>query len=340
MALDDNSRSRDLSVEEVRFQSGCVSLAGTLTLPQSTSKTAWPAVILISGSGHHDRDETVCGKKPFAVIARHLASNGIASLRYDDRGVGQSGGRADQATFESSVDDLLAAWRYLAGEPRIRVAEIVLLGHSEGGLAAADASTRTGAPVIMLAGPAIPIEQLLHWQAWQVSSERGATQAQIQHERQMNERVFELARSSDPHDVILPRITGIIADALSSWPGYAWPSGVSLAGTAQEMASIVAGPDYRSLLRQNPAIILSSVRAPILALYGELDRQVEPNANQAAFLLATAGNPNAATDILSGVNHLFQRAHTGSLDEYETLGQSPAPEVLDRMVKWLRARLS
>lgn len=322
-------------VEDIRFPAGDAALAGTLVLPPGEG--AVPAVVLQSGSGHHDRDETVCGHKPLRVIADDLAARGIASLRLDDRGVGRSGGTIEQADFDMRVADLVAAWRHLAGDGRIRANRIALVGHSEGGLVAAAASLQIDAAVAMLAGPAIAIEDLLHAQARRMSGELGASPAQLAHERAMNARVFAVARAAGPADAVRARLAAVIEDALRGWPDVTWTSSAQIAETAQTMAAVVAAPDYRSLLRQDPAAILARVKRPILALYGERDCQVEAEPNRAGFDRATRGNPAAAAYILPELNHLFQRAVTGSIGEYESLGQSPDAAVLDRLADWLAA---
>lgn len=322
-------------IEDIRFPAADVILAGTLVLPSGQGPVA--GVVLQSGSGHHDRDETVCGHAPLRVIADHLAARGIASLRFDDRGVGRSGGTIEETDFDTRVADLVAAWRHLAGDARIRAGRVALVGHSEGGLAAAAASPHVGAAVAMLAGPAIAIEDLLHAQARRLSEDLGATPAQLAHEQAMNARVFAAARAPGPADAVLAELVAVIAQALRGWPDVTWTSPEQIAETAQAMAAVVAAPDYRSLLRQDPAAILARVERPILALFGERDCQVEAEPNRAAFAGATRGNPAAQSHTLPGLNHLFQRAVTGAIEEYESLGQSPDAAALDCLAEWLAA---
>src|SRR5690606_29142835 len=111
-----------------------ITLAGTLTLPEKTGN--YPAVILISGSGPSNRNEEIADHKPFLLLADHLTKNGIAVLRFDDRGVGESGGDFQKATSADFATDVEAAFKYLKTRPEINKKKIGLLGHSEGGMIA------------------------------------------------------------------------------------------------------------------------------------------------------------------------------------------------------------
>lgn len=309
-------------------------LAGTLLVPAAGSRC--PALLLVSGSGANDRDETVCGHTPFRVAAEHLAARGYAVLRCDDRGVGASTGDAGEQDFEGAVADAVAAVRWLAGHPAVDPGRIALLGHSEGGLIATAAGAQAGAwAVVMLAGPAVPIEGLLHEQARALSEEAGATPAQVAHERQMSERVFALARS-DRADVTSD-VEDVIRAHLRSWPDQPGFDPTAIEENARAMAGVVTAPAYRSLLRQDPAAILGRFRGPLLAVYGGRDVQVPGHTNADAFRRITSGREGAAHRLFEAHNHLFQRAATGSISEYERLPPGPDPVVLEEVAAWLSA---
>ena len=152
--------------EEVTFENrpAGINLAGTLTLPKSAGP--FPAVILISGSGAQDRDEALAGHRPFLVLADYLTRQGVAVLRVDDRGVGGSTGDSLRATSSDFADDALAGVAYLKGRREIDTARIGLIGHSEGGLVAPLAATRSQdvAFIVLLAGPGLPGEQIIYLQ--------------------------------------------------------------------------------------------------------------------------------------------------------------------------------
>lgn len=320
-----SSDAAPMSETEVVFVSAGLRLAGTLARPRDKCGAV---TILVSGSGANDRDETVCGHKPFARIAAFLAEHGVASLRCDDRGVGGSEGDAALTTFDDSAEDTQAAANFLKSVDELRDLPLTLIGHSEGGLTAAVAATRIKSErVVMLAGPAIPIEALLHGQAETISRESGATPAQIAHERAMNEHVFALARgpSAEP----AREIARIIQDYLRTWPDAGPMERLDADQAAMAMADIVAAPAYRSLLRQDPQAILAAVRCPIVAMFGGLDVQVPAIGNVEAFRLATtAAKVTARHIVFPRMNHLFQTATTGSISEYESLPPAPDEAVM------------
>jgi uncharacterized protein len=332
----DGKQSMQIHNEEVRIVLADAVLAGTLVAPAE----AWPCpcVILVSGSGANDRDETVCGHAPFRIIADYFAACGYAVLRCDDRGVGGSTGDADAQDFDGSVADVGAMCRWLAAHPAVDATCLVLIGHSEGGLIAAAAGTAVGArAVIMLAGPSVPIEGMLHEQARSVSAEHGATAAQIEHERRMNERVFALARSDRDRSVIERELEDVIRMHLRSWPDAPEWDERTVDDSARRMASVVSAPAYRSLLRQEPAVILERCICPLLAVYGGKDTQVPGVANADGFRQVTAGRRGAEVRLFPNHNHLFQPAGTGAIAEYETLPPAPDVAVLREIAEWLAA---
>ncbi len=320
--------------QEFAFRSGDLRLAGTIA--RTPGEGSAPAVVLLSGSGAHDRDETVCGHRPFRVLSDGLARSGFAVLRFDGRGVGGSSGDAERADFQDAVDDAGAAFRALRSEAGIDGARVSLLGHSEGGLVAAAASA--GLPVrsiVLLAAPAVPIESLLHLQARNLSIEAGATEGQVAHERRMNRAAFEVALGPAPEAEALREASAVYGRFLETWPGVAPFDAGTISQSAETMAAIVCAPAYRSLLRQDPERILAAVEAPVLAVYGGRDTQVQGPENREAFLRAVRGNPRADVLLFDEANHLFQAAGTGSISEYEGLPPGPTQEVLRAIARWI-----
>ena len=128
---------------EVAYENpaGGIKLAGALTVPRSGGP--FPAVLLITGSGPQDRDETILGHKPFLVLADYLSRRGIAVLRVDDRGVGGSTGKTSEATSADLAEDVLAGVAFLQSRKEIDPSRIGLLGHSEGGIIAPLVASRS-----------------------------------------------------------------------------------------------------------------------------------------------------------------------------------------------------
>jgi pimeloyl-ACP methyl ester carboxylesterase len=315
------------------MRAGAVLLGGTLSLPTKGEPRA--TAILLPGSGHHDRDETIGSHKPFAVIAEHLAAARIGSLRLDGRGVGQSGGSTNDVDFTSKVADALVARRWLIDERRVAEDRLLFIGHSEGGLVGAAAAADKPTPLAMLAGPAQPIAETLHFLAEMQSKAAGASDRQIAHEQAMNTAAFALAaRPGTP-----PRreLIMLIASHLETWPDV----GNSLNdadrnAAAETMADTLLAPDFRSLLQQSPADYLQRLSCPVLAMFGERDCQISADANLAVFRQATAANPYASSIVLPSHNHLFQAAVTGQIEEYATLGPAPSAVALNALIDWVK----
>lgn len=320
--------------EDVRIEVAGAVLAGTLLVPAGAGPH--PCLLLVTGSGANDRDETVCGHTPFRTIAEYFAARGYAVLRCDDRGVAGSTGDPRAQDFDGYVADIVATHRWLEGHPAVDPRRIILFGHSEGGLTAAAAGACVGAwAVVMLAGPSVPIEGMLHGQARAISEASGATAAQIEHEHRMNVQVFALARSERDLEAVQPEIEEVIRSHLRTWPDLPEPDPGAVDDNARLMASVVAAPAYRSLLRKDPAAIIGACSRPLLGVYGGKDTQVPGAANADAFRAITAGHRGAAVMLFPAHNHLFQLAGTGAIFEYESLPPGPEEAVLQAIADWL-----
>jgi uncharacterized protein len=320
--------------EEVRIpnpRAPGVMLAGTLTLPPGEGPFA--AAILISGSGAQDRDESLMGHKPFAVLADHLTKAGIAVLRYDDRGTARSTGSYRGATSADFATDAAAAFAFMRTQPRIDRDAIGYIGHSEGGmvgpLAAADSPG--AAFMVLLAGPGERTRDVLEAQRRAIGQAMGMSEAELDQAGLLQARLMEIA-------------AGDLAQAEAEAAMRAALSDEALAGSgvvpAQRDMLIrrTLDPWFRWFLRYDPAPALRALRMPVLALNGSLDRQVLPAANLAGIRAATAGNRDVTVTELPGLNHLFQTARTGGLGEYAEIEETMAPVVLRTVADWIRAR--
>jgi hypothetical protein len=320
--------------DEVTFANSVatdVTLAGTLTLPQGAGP--FPAAILISGSGAQDRDETLLGHKPFAVLADHLTRHGIAVLRYDDRGVGRSTGHFPSATSADFATDARAAVRYLLTRPEINRAGIGFIGHSEGGMVAQIAAVNNEHLqfVIMLAGPGTDLLQLVQSQERLLAVSQGASEEDLARMAPIMREVFEAVASSTSAEDARVRVRAVLTpEALATMK--APESRREL--LVQQMATDWA----RYLLQFKPAEFLSRIEVPVLALNGALDHQVPADENLSAITAALAGNPDVTVHRLDGLNHLFQTARTGAIGEYADIPETIAPVVLKIVTDWITAR--
>jgi len=313
------------------------SLTGTLTLPQGEGP--FPAVVLISGSGQQDRNETVFMHKPFLVLADHLTRNGIAVLRYDDRGVGKSKGNAIKATSLSFADDAEAAVNYLMQRSEINVKKTGLAGHSEGGLIAPIVASRNRniAFIVSLAGPGVTGYDVILRQTEDIMRASGAAQAEIAETLATNGQLFHmLIDESDQRK--------FSKDAMEWYGKELDKKGLTQEERQQKMAAFAQGlvsannPWMRYFLATDPAQFWSQVKCPVLALNGEKDLQVSQEINLPAIRAAvrSGGNRKVKTVMLPGLNHLFQHSETGSPDEYIKIEETFSPEAMEIITLWIR----
>ena len=331
--------------EEVAFTNGDVTLTGTLTRP--TSGAPHPAVVLISGSGPQDRDGQIFGFRMFEVIADHLTRGGIAVLRYDDRGVGGSGGVSIEATLQDRAGDVLAAVELLKGGEGVEPRQIGLLGHSEGAVAALIASSlsKDVAFVVMMGGPTVPLRDILLAQLELVMRAEGADEEEIQEALDSQARVIAAARTGRDWDEVEAIITQQLLDGLKELSEAQRDTITDVdayvtAGLESQLA-VLRSPWYRSFLDFDPGPDLRKTRVPLLAIYGELDAQVPAEMSSSAITLAltSAGNADFTVVTLPGANHLFQSAVTGSPSEYAAQDKDFVPGFLGMVTDWLLERV-
>ena len=331
--------------EEIDFSNDAagVRLAGTFTRPRPGGPH--PAVVLITGSGPQDRNETLLGHKPFLVLADHLTRQGIAVLRYDDRGIGGSTGEFGTATSRDFADDALAAVAALRKRGDVDASRIGLVGHSEGGLIAplAARNSEDVAFIVMLAGPGVPGEDILYEQARLISRASGAPERLIELNTRAQQRLFEVVKTTADTAESRPRVRAVLAamlDSLSTEERGAMMVGNDPSAFVEAQAAQVTSPWFRWFLRHNPAEDLRHVTVPVLALYGELDLQVPPgqNAPVVTGALVDAGNQDVTVEVLPRLNHLFQTATTGAPSEYGTIEETFSPVALEYIASWILER--
>ena len=326
--------------EEVTYMNGTdnVKLAGTLTLPPADRPV--PAVILLTGSGAQDRDETILGHKPFLILADALTRQGIAVLRVDDRGVGGSTGDPNKATTADLVGDALAGVAYLKGRKEIDARHIGLVGHSEGGMIAPLAATRSGdvAFIVLLAGTGVTGEEILYRQGELIARAQKAGEKQIASARQLQAKLFEIIRQDLDPAAAAEKLHEVADEAAASTDVPATQQAIRAQLDAQ--SKMMLTPWFRYFLTYDPAVALRKVHCPVLALNGQLDLQVDPQQNlpPISAALKQAGNRDVTVRELPGLNHLFQHCQTGSPTEYGKIDETMSPEVLQIVGDWIVAR--
>lgn len=326
--------------EEVTFENeeDGVCLSGTLTLPESGVDV--PAVILITGSGPHDRDECICGHKPFLVIADFLTRNGIAVLRYDDRGVGASSGTFSKATSFHFAKDALAAVDYLKSRSEIDAHKIGLVGHSEGGLIAQVVASENPVDVsfvIMLAGHGIQGDELILLQSQIIAMNEGVSEEEIHKALDKQEKLLELLKSDQSNEAIGEEVRKMIYDLLCDVSEFEENSKEGQESMIQAQMKTLLSDWYRTFLRCKPSDYIEKNHMPVLALFGEKDTQVPPNQNlpEIERLLIQTGNEKSKALEIQGLNHLFQTAETGNIWEYGKIEETFSPHALQVILDWI-----
>lgn len=303
------------TTEEVSFKNGDAVLRGTLALPENYTKNT-PALVMVTGSGLQNRDEEAFGHKPFAVIADALARQGIATLRYDDRGFGESTGDVVNSTIEDFKNDATEGIRLL----RNRFKHVGVLGHSEGGtiamILAADKSVDFA---ISLAGMTVSGKELLL--------------------RQNRDALAGIGLSSDVVDIYCKHLSaGMDAVIAGKVPepvnDTQLPSALNqnLNKAFQQFAT----PYMRSFIRLSAKDNLAKTTVPLLALNGTKDTQVD-YVNNLAAVKALASSKPFTFKSYEGLNHFFQHAETGSVDEYGKIEETISPQVLSDIIAWIKA---
>lgn len=302
-----------------------VTLAGTLTLPEG--KGPFAAVVLVAGSGPNGRDEEVFGHKIFLVLADQLTRKGIAVLRYDKRGVGQSQGDYAKSTTADFADDAESALEYLKARPEVDARHVGMLGHSEGGEIAPMVAARNADVkfAVLLAGPGVPGKVLLPEQIRLVSVANGMKAEAAAKMSAGQAELYALAASGADAAALAKRVREQLeAEGRKI-------TDAEIDATVKQLDS----PWFRYLMKHDPAEDLRKVSCPVLALNGEKDLQVPAAQNLPAIRTALAGNKQARVEQVPGVNHLFQTAKTGSPVEYGQIEETMSPVVLEEVSSWI-----
>ncbi|MFV0365652.1 MAG: alpha/beta hydrolase family protein [Mangrovibacterium sp.] len=324
----------DYQVEEVRFinkHAGNIQLAGTLTLPKNVAKA--PVAVLISGSGLQDRNESIYGHKPFAVMADYLTNRGIAVLRFDDRSFGESEGDATHATTADFATDVEAAIDFLRKRKDIDKKRIGLIGHSEGGLIApmVAAQRKDVAWVVLLASPGVSGNELLLEQQQLMGKAGGMNDKQLEALQYNNAKMFDIVKSSATKE-----------QASDSIWNYMEASGLmqeftfNRAAFAKQVEQLTT--DWMLyFLKYDPTEVLPQVKCPVLISNGKKDLQVSVKQNVPPLRLALklSGNKQVTVKEYEDLNHLFQECRTGSIGEYSLLEQTISPQVLQDICAWV-----
>jgi len=324
--------------EEVTYPGGAanVTLAGTLTLPRDNGPH--PAVVLVTGSGPQGRDELIGYHRPFLVLADYLTRRGIAVLRYDDRGVGESSGPYDTATSADFADDAQAGVTYLRSRADIDLGRVGMVGHSEGGMVAPMVAARLPELgfIVLLAGPGIPIDPLIVNQIGLFTLAAGATEAEVEVLRAMHSTIHQAINTRESRSDIFAAIQTYyqnLSDAEAGLLGWS-------IGRLNAVIESRLTPWWRYFLSFDPAVYLQQVDCPLLALNGDRDLNVTASENLAAIAhaLDVAGNTDYRVVELPGLNHMLNANGIGEPADTTRAIETISPEALRIVSAWIRER--
>lgn len=301
-----------------------INLAGTLTIPYD--KRTFPAVVLISGSGYQDRNEEIMGHKPFLVIADYLTKNGIAVLRFDDRGVGESQGTTKGNTTEDLSYDTEAAFNYL--KTRKDISKIGLCGHSEGGSIAFMIAARNPNVdfVISMAGAILPGYEILLSQQRAIGMANNTPTQTLDLIGGINKRYYDTVLNSEANDQVLrQKILDIVRE-------YS-----VIQKDKDRIINELTDPWMYYFIRYIPFDDIKKIKVPVLAFNGTKDLQVLPDLNLSKMkeIVKISGNTDVRIEYLEGLNHMFQRSNTGNPREYGVLEETFSIGVLEMMREWI-----
>lgn len=321
--------------EEVSYENkqDQVKLAATLTLPPGSGP--FPAVVLITGSGPQDRNESLLGHQPFLVLADYLTKQGIAVLRADDRGMGGTSKGGPNDTTENYAADALAGVEFLKTRKEINVKQIGLIGHSEGGLAAPMAATKSNdvAFIVLMAGPGMPGGELLTKQIRLIA----AAECEKEVERAVADGQELITTVVQEKDAAVAR-QKLHEAAVKRTEAAKKKIDAQLANSDAQSAAW-ATPWFRYFLTYDPRPTLLRVQVPVLAINGEKDLQVPAKEDLEAIeeALKDAGNKDYKIVLLPNLNHLFQTTKAGAPSEYAEIEETLAPILLQTIGDWIAA---
>lgn len=328
----------DYKVKDITFRNkkAKINLAGTLTIPMDCDEC--PVVVMITGSGPQDRNEELVGHKPFWVIADHLANNGIACLRYDDRGIAESEGNFHEATSFDFAKDAGAAVDYL--KKMKTFSKIGLMGHSEGGLIAPMVATdnKNVDFAVLLAGTGVPGKDIVSHQQKLIGSSTNDDPVLLEKHVETMKKLNNIVIQEKDLEVAINKIHSYIDTIYREFNDdekeYFGPK----MQYKMQMSATLGSPWWKNFLVIDPADYLSQLKIPVLALFGDKDLQVDPAQNAGPMEKALSQSTSSyEIKVFKNKNHLFQNTETGRIEEYGKIEETISEDVLEFFTLWINS---
>ncbi|MBZ0201502.1 MAG: lysophospholipase [Ignavibacteria bacterium] len=330
------------NAEEISFSNDGNTFSGTLTYPKTGEN--FPAVVMITGSGAQNRDEEIFGFKIFGIIADHLTKNGIAVLRYDDRGTGKSKGKTvSESTTEDFAGDVGAAVDFLKTRPEIDAGKIGLFGHSEGGVVGPlTASKRSDiAFLVLMAGTGVKGVDIIKEQSKLIMKAENATDNDVEGYVMMIDMIYETLKKEGNINELESQLEQNVKDSYDKMSAEEKKAIKDKDAWVKETVSSTIlqfnNKWMKFFLSYDPVPALTKIKVPVLVLFGEKDLQVPPKQSQKFIedALRSGGNNDFLVKVFPNANHLFQEAGTGSPNEYAQLPKAFVPGFLDDISEWI-----
>ncbi len=333
-----NLREIDLII-----QADSLKIGGTLSVPTNLKTSS--LVIMSSGSGDQDRDETLEGFKIFKVIADHLASKGIASFRYDDRGVGESTGNFVNSTIEDHAKDLEHIMEYFKSNKAHAFNDFILFGHSQGGILVGKVAVGNESvkKVVLMSAPAVPLVEVVTYQVRQEYKDtdlpKNLIESDVSAHNKLMRAIEDNKNIDEAYQLFKETTESILLKKTSSRKDSIDSEKIKQEAIAKadEFKIIYALPSLTSFLYYDPSKDYEQLKVPVLALFGGLDFQVPIHQNKDRMenaLLKSGTDYHFVT--FENANHFYQKAITGSRDEYATLEKKFVDNFLDEISNWIR----
>ena len=299
-------------------------------------------VIMSSGSGSQDRDETLFDFKVFEVIAQHLASQGIASFRYDDRGINESSGDFVNSTIDDLSSDVEGIMNYFSSSDEYDFNDFTLFGHSQGGLIAAKvaASNDQVKQVILMASPTALLADIVIYQSLLSYEPYNLDSTIVFKEVEARDELMRALYNNEDVDSAVQLYKSAYANLLNSLPDGMRPGPDVFDQAVDNQAELLrinyGLPSLSSFLYYDPTEDLSKLDIPVLALYGGKDTQVTPIQNQGLMEVALfKKKEKKEVVVFEDANHLFQKANSGLVDEYSSLDKAFVDGFLEKISGWI-----
>ena len=313
-------------------------LAGTITYPNDGKK--YPGVLLLSGMGPQDRDETMYGHKPFVILSDFLTRQGYAVLRVDDRGIGLSTGKYYSSTTKDFASDAEAGLKFMKNQKMIDSSQIGLIGFNEGGLVASMVAAKSNDInyTVLLSTPGVSGENILLSQLYGATQKDDSLKQQRIRIYNLNKKIFKIIKNNPDSAIAFNKLKKAYNKFESGFGNKKQQQKMFPQRVIKRQINFMLSPWFRYYLTYNPENTFSKVKCPVLILFGQKDVQVAPEENLKAIeaALKIGGNNNVKGEILPELNHLFQKCKTGMPQEYAEIKQTFSPKAMQIILDWIQ----